>query len=301
MNDKQIECFIRAAETLSFTDTARELFTTQPTVSRLINGLEDELGFQLFFRDRKTVDLTPAGSLVYKFFKKFKLEFNECVEQAKNIDKGYEGQIRMGFNSNTDIDLLWDKIIPSFQKKYPSICFSYACNPTNKELSEKLINENYDVVISVTDELMNDKIFQTQEIIRSRMCLACGKNHPLASKGFLDPKILEQSTIWTVFSEDKQNDIIRELYKYLGVSRWNVKHVEHVETLLINVRMGNGIFFVDPVTKKLNSDNFAVYPLPEQYSQVTFSAVWKKNNISHSLSLFLEFLYQNLKKADQSE
>lgn len=296
MNDRQIECFIRTAENLNFTDTAKDMFTTQPTVSRLINGLEEELGFPLFYRDRKEVRLTPSGSLIYNFFEHSNTEFEECIDKAKNIDQGYEGVINMGLSSSMEMDVMWDDIIPKFQKMYPSIRFTYECTPTAKELTRNLTSEKYDVVINLTGQEPDTKLFQSMDVLHSNMYLACGKSHPLARCGFLDPAVLERSTIWTVFPEEWQNELIRGLYRHLGINKWRVQRVNNVDTLLINVRMGNGIFFADPVTKKLNSSNYVVYPLPEQFSGVTISAIWKKKNASPSLMLFLEYLRQRQSK-----
>lgn len=61
MEFKQIQCFVAAAETLNFTTAAERMYLSQPSLSRHIQNLEDELGLQLFIRDRKHVTLTPSG------------------------------------------------------------------------------------------------------------------------------------------------------------------------------------------------------------------------------------------------
>ncbi|MGE0614062.1 MAG: LysR family transcriptional regulator [Bacteriovoracia bacterium] len=56
-----LDCFVSLAKHLSFTATAKEMGITQPSVSRQIRLLEEQLGVQLFRRDRQAVQLTPAG------------------------------------------------------------------------------------------------------------------------------------------------------------------------------------------------------------------------------------------------
>ena len=58
MNLIQLEAFIRVADSGSFSQAARELFLTQPTVSSHISGLEKELNARLFVRTTKSVSLT---------------------------------------------------------------------------------------------------------------------------------------------------------------------------------------------------------------------------------------------------
>src|SRR5262245_20573184 len=61
MDLSTLESFISLSETLSFTKTAKALGLTQPSISRQLKQLEEQLGIQLFFRDRHRVELTPEG------------------------------------------------------------------------------------------------------------------------------------------------------------------------------------------------------------------------------------------------
>ena len=58
----QLECFMILAQRLNFTQAAEELFMAQPALSRLISALEQELDIQLFYRNSRSVTLTPAGA-----------------------------------------------------------------------------------------------------------------------------------------------------------------------------------------------------------------------------------------------
>ena len=68
MNDLDIFCFTSAARTKSFSITARELMISQQAVSKHIKNLEDELGYQLIFRDITPLSLTKAGSMMLAYF-----------------------------------------------------------------------------------------------------------------------------------------------------------------------------------------------------------------------------------------
>ena len=68
MNDLAIEYFLCAARSGSFSKAARELFVSQPAISRQIASLEKELGFTLFDRTNKQSKLTEIGELFYRFF-----------------------------------------------------------------------------------------------------------------------------------------------------------------------------------------------------------------------------------------
>ena len=66
MDIRGIKYFISAAECLNFTRAARECFITQTAMSQHIANMEKELGFQLFRRNNRNVELTPAGRDFYE-------------------------------------------------------------------------------------------------------------------------------------------------------------------------------------------------------------------------------------------
>lgn len=57
----QLKQFVAAAESESFTRGAERAFVSQPALSASISKLEDEMGTQLFIRNKRSVVLTPAG------------------------------------------------------------------------------------------------------------------------------------------------------------------------------------------------------------------------------------------------
>ena len=64
---QHLKYILAVAETGNFTRAANRLFLTQPSLSRQIRDLEDDIGFPIFLRDRKSVDVTPAGQLVVSY------------------------------------------------------------------------------------------------------------------------------------------------------------------------------------------------------------------------------------------
>ena len=80
MTLNQLECFMVLAQRLNFTQAADDLFMAQPALSRLISALEKELDLQLFYRNSRSVALTPAGTV---FFKNVVIPFSKPSESER--------------------------------------------------------------------------------------------------------------------------------------------------------------------------------------------------------------------------
>lgn len=75
--------FISVADNLNFTKAAKECYLAQSAISQQINSLEQELGFQLFTRTSKNVELTEAGKVFYDGVKNVVKEYKNTVKKLK--------------------------------------------------------------------------------------------------------------------------------------------------------------------------------------------------------------------------
>lgn len=118
MNTRQLECFIRLSNNLNFAKTADEMFLAQSTVSREIKALEDELGFVLFKRTSKSVELTEQGE---SFKNSIIPLYNSLVSIVSRVKNGSDQQtIKMGFFHVASMRKI-PNAISKFHEKYPNI------------------------------------------------------------------------------------------------------------------------------------------------------------------------------------
>ncbi|MEZ5936081.1 MAG: LysR family transcriptional regulator [Alphaproteobacteria bacterium] len=87
--------FLRAVDTGSFTEVARELNTTQPTVSKQVAALEAHLGVQLLVRTTRSLALTEEGRRFYEQAR-VAIDAFEGAEAAARGERGVRGTLRLG-------------------------------------------------------------------------------------------------------------------------------------------------------------------------------------------------------------
>lgn len=146
MNSLQIHYFLHLCRTGSFSETARQLFVAQPAVSKQIAGLEKELGFALFTRTNRGVELTPGGQLLYEFFAEADQTFQRVRSEAERRMRDRREHLAVGVLENLGLEEL-SPVIASLRQDYPQLEISLARldNPT---LLEQLSEGKLDAAIT---------------------------------------------------------------------------------------------------------------------------------------------------------
>ena len=88
MNSMQIRCFLEAAKYKSFSKAASQLYISQPTISRNISLLEEEVGFSLFNRTSfHGIELTEAGMIMHDALTSAQEIVSSALETAQQVQQ----------------------------------------------------------------------------------------------------------------------------------------------------------------------------------------------------------------------
>ncbi|MGV2720082.1 UNVERIFIED_CONTAM: LysR family transcriptional regulator, partial [Klebsiella pneumoniae] len=132
MDIRQLQYFVEVAKQKNFTKAANTLHVSQPSISKMMKALEEELGVVLLDRSERKMELTEAGELVYGYATKV-LQLMEgmtsSIAQIRNIERG---RVKMGMMPTVGSFLL-PNVIAMFKKQYPGIEIEM------KEYSAKLL------------------------------------------------------------------------------------------------------------------------------------------------------------------
>jgi DNA-binding transcriptional LysR family regulator len=145
MNDrlKALQLFLRVAKTRSFSAAGRELKLSQPSASRLIAALEDEIGSALFIRTTRAVTLTEAGIRYAARVEQILANLAEADHDARGTGE-FRGILRVGLPSTFAIRAVIPRL-PIFQRHHPALHLQ--CLISDER--EDLVAEGYDVSLRV--------------------------------------------------------------------------------------------------------------------------------------------------------
>ena len=151
----QIKCFLAAADCLSFTKAAERLYLSQPVLSRQIAGMEEELGIDLFVREKKSVHLTPAGEAMREGLSQLADDYSLLVERAMAIHKGFEGRLNIGMIEGQLICPPYSIALNRFRDKFPNVQVNLSKH-TLSGLRRSLDRGDVDIAFTASFEISDD-------------------------------------------------------------------------------------------------------------------------------------------------
>jgi len=146
MDIRQLRYFIAVAEELSFSAAARRLHISQPPLSLQIKAMEEELGAQLFIRDKRNVELTGAGALMLEGARKTLAQLDRTGDMVRQAVRGEAGEMRMAFTASVPMYDAFSAILRNFRANHPAVITDLAHMPTARQLqalADKVIDVGF--------------------------------------------------------------------------------------------------------------------------------------------------------------
>lgn len=176
MELRQLRAFVKAAETLNFTEAAKALCVTQSSFSQSIKSLEEELDVTLFHRNSHEVTLSQAGTELLPFARQTLQQADNCVNRMNDLLNLRAGTLNIGVTHS--FSLLMNETIMLFLKTYPGIKLNIFYK-TMGELMDMLVKRELDFALSFKPTVSYPQI-ESHMLFDDCLSAIVTKDHPLA-------------------------------------------------------------------------------------------------------------------------
>jgi DNA-binding transcriptional LysR family regulator len=239
----KLETFLCAAENLSFSETARQLHLSQPTVSHHIKVLEGDLGVELFVRSGAGLNLSEAGRLLLPWARRVLHDTIEMQEVMSSLQDGVVGHLRIACSTTAGKYIL-PQLAARFCKRFPGVNVSIlACAPENVVVQLLEGEANLGVVSYETSQ--GDVEFQ--EFFTDRITLIVPANHRWALRRSIEPaELLEEPLIIREPTSGTRRVMLSKLAEHdISLDDLNVfLELGNAEAIVRTVAAGYGVSFV---------------------------------------------------------
>lgn len=187
MNTVQVNSFISISEIGSFSKAEEMLHTTKTALKKQIDTLELEIGFSLFNRTSKGLQLTEAGKLFYKRIKPMYQDLQAIIDECKKLSDIEKRDINIGLYTITSMNSWYMEIEKNSNFTIQQILSTGKTHEENfRMLSDGLI----DFLEYEDNEQLYRRGFCYTKINEDYLCCVMNKNHELAIKEVIHPEDL---------------------------------------------------------------------------------------------------------------
>jgi len=287
MTLQQIEFFITVAMHKSFTKAAEVLYISQSSVSKQISALEQELGTELFIRNNKTVELSPAGILVYQEFVNGMNHISNGVSLAQNISNGSDGVLRIAI-LDQNIETYLAKPIAEFSRKYPNILLSFRASSQLK-FESPLSRNMVDVVFIRSTNIEQHSDIQFKKVYEAEQYVIVHKNHPHANspEDFYNNLTSQTFVFPDPHEMNLRQDDAKLLFTSLDYPVPKLSFKPNYHSCLLYVYTGNAAMLADEAVMGIDSPDLVKLPPPKGLNKMKHYAIWKKENVNPAIKFFL--------------
>ena len=257
----KIETFLRAAETLNFSETAKQLHMSQPSVSHQIKTLEQELGVTLFERSGTGLRLTEAGGMLLPWARRLLHDMNNMQEMMSSLDEEVAGDLHIACSTTAGKYIL-PQLAARFRQRYPGIQISIpAC--ASEQVTLNLLEGN--AQLGVISREVYDQKMEVQEFFHDRISLIAPAGHRWAAHTSIEPSdLLEEPVIMREPTSGTRRVVLEELAKHdINLGDLNVfLELGNAEAIVRTVAAGYGVGFVSVLAATYALERGSVIDIP---------------------------------------
>ena len=284
-NLSQYRIFYAVAKAGNISRAAKELYISQPAISKSISKLEDSLNTVLFTRNSRGVQLTDEGQVLFEHTRDaFKGE-----QELKRIREFNMGHIRIGV-SNTLCRFIMVKYLKGFIEQYPHIKITIESQPTTQTLS-MLEQQRIDIGLVVEQKSAKSMNFIPVMDIEDIFVATPSYLENLRLREGADTDVFQSGNLMLL---DKNNITRHYIDDYMAVNEIvanNLLEVTTMDLLIEFARIGLGIGCVikEFVKEDLDSGRLAQLKLDTPIHKRTVGFLWQSSRTSKALDTFIRF------------
>lgn len=283
MEFKQLEAFVAVVDYGSFSEAARRLYLTQPTISAHIRSLEDELHMKLIIRTTKKTTVTAKGYQLYDSAVRMLDIRNNLLE---NFTGAHKHMINLAASTIPSSYLL-PELLAAFGKAHPDVYF-HSVQSDSAESISRVLDGTVDLALvgqNTRDEscvflpfCYDELVLATPVTDRYLSLYRHLPDEPVSFRDFAkDPIIIREKGSGT----KKEMDLFLEKNGIIPGNLNVVARMNDLESIKKSIVNGLGISILSSrsVTDLQKTKQILVFPLGEPTHKRSFYIVYSKNRI----------------------
>lgn len=284
MELRHLRYFVAVAEEGHFGRAARRLRIAQPPLSRQIHALEDELGFALFDRSRRRIEVTPAGQVFLARVRRVFEMLDATVIEARRASKGELGRVAVGYPSSVAYSGLTE-LLRAFRARSPGVDLVLREMPPQDQIVA-LKDGRLDVAFVRAP--LEEPGLASEPVRTEPLVVALPEDHPLASRRRIAlPELAREPFVSFPRARGPSFfDLLMRLCHDAGFTPNIVQEAPQLDIVML-VAAGYGVAIVPRSAGNVRRDGLVYKPL-EGAPESTLLVAWRPDDRSPVVRDFLD-------------
>ena len=290
-NLSQYKIFYEVAKAGNISKAAKELYISQPAISKAISKLEDNLGLSLFTRSSRGVQLTSEGEILFEHTREAFDALERGEQELKRIQEFDIGHLRIGV-SNTLCKYILLPYLKTFIDQYPHMKVTIESQATAQTLA-RLEQQKIDLGLVAEPSVRRDLAFIPVMDIQDTFVTTPNYLENLYLREGQDTSLFETGNIMLLDTSNMTRHHVDEYMAENNIFPHQILEVTTMDLLIEFAKIGLGIACVikELVQKELDSGMLVEIPLDIPIHRRTIGFAYHPANQAMALKTFLEFLY----------
>lgn len=272
---------------------ARILCVTQPSITKAIKKLEDQLNMILFVRDKKGMTLTDNGKTLYRYILDSINTLDNVELIAKNINLNDVGKLRIGAGDSVTKNLL-KKTIVDYKKLHPGISIEIS-NRSSEHLYDDLRYGRVDIIFINSTIIVNENKYKSFKVLDIEDCFFTNKETYDKLKNVTNLKSILSENLIVQNERYDTRTFLNSICIKNNIQLKPTIELDRHNLIVEFVKEGLGIGFATKQYIQHHLDSHELYELKVDFNiQKRFIKGVYRNNNDHKVKNFIKLLTQNI-------
>jgi DNA-binding transcriptional LysR family regulator len=292
MELRHLRYFVAVAEELNFTRAAEKLHLSQPSLTRQVHNLEEELGVRLLNRQKNQISLTEEGESFLVDAKRLVTSSLESIKAVQRFSRGESGHLNLGYLFKFNFDLL-PATLMTFYRDCPEIAINlFDMSPAEqiRALEAKKIDLGF-VGLRPSPADKKATVLTWECVAHHNVVVVLPAHHPLAKKSKI--RIMDLKQQFFVDLSEQTHPGSREwltgLCQQAGFTPRILQDVELEAGIMTFVAEGLGVTLAREQIKKLLHPGVVFRPLAMEV-KADYWIAWHRENRSKALLKYIDIV-----------
>ncbi|WP_029686480.1 LysR family transcriptional regulator [Tatumella saanichensis] len=285
MDVKAIRYFTEVVRQQSFTRAAEKLYVTQPTISKMLRQLEEELGCTLLLREGRRLYLTDSGKAVYQRGLTILQEFRQLEAEIEDINQLKTGELRLGIPPMVGMQIVGS--ISAFHKRYPGVELKIS-EFGGLAAQQAVLQGSLDIAMTALPT-ENELPLRVLPLMEHRLCVLVPRNEEWLTRKQLTLEEVARYPLLVFNEEFSLNRQLSKSFQRQGLTPTVAIQSGQWDFLATMVQAGMGVAILpEPICQRLDPASLLWLPLESELTW-TLGLVWREGNyISSSTRAWIQ-------------